>query len=111
ATTCHSIFSVRSELITLAKFAFILYEIIEWNYPALSPNTLSMQRPIHPLSLVISVEDKMDLNNHRTIQFPLFQPRISIKNLLSDSLIPIILPLHYLVLILKNRELINYQLH
>ncbi|KAF0520625.1 hypothetical protein F8M41_016178 [Gigaspora margarita] len=39
ATTCHPIFFVRDELITLSKFGFIFYEMIEWNYSALSPNT------------------------------------------------------------------------
>ncbi|RIB02259.1 hypothetical protein C2G38_2228333 [Gigaspora rosea] len=38
ATSRRPIFSVRGELITLAKFAFILCEMIEWNYPALSSN-------------------------------------------------------------------------
>ncbi|CAG8822486.1 31051_t:CDS:1, partial [Gigaspora margarita] len=41
ATTHHPIFSVGGELITLAKSASILCEMIEWNYPALLPNTPS----------------------------------------------------------------------
>ncbi|CAG8698865.1 1507_t:CDS:2, partial [Gigaspora rosea] len=41
ATTRRPIFSVGGELITLAKSAFILCKTIEWNYPALSSNTLS----------------------------------------------------------------------
>ncbi|CAG8794140.1 17874_t:CDS:1, partial [Gigaspora margarita] len=41
ATICHPIFSVRGKLITLAKSAFILCKIIEWNYPAFSSNTPS----------------------------------------------------------------------
>ncbi|RIB02258.1 hypothetical protein C2G38_2291960 [Gigaspora rosea] len=39
ATTRHPIFSVGGELITLVKSAFILCEMIEWNYPALLSNT------------------------------------------------------------------------
>ncbi|CAG8852384.1 372_t:CDS:1, partial [Gigaspora margarita] len=103
ATTRRPIFSVGGELITLAKSAFILYEMIEWNYPALSPNTPSYTETNTPSTSGNKRRRQDGLEQSQNNSIPIIlQPRISIKNLPSDSLVPIILPLHRLVLILKN---------
>ncbi|RIB17151.1 hypothetical protein C2G38_2188137 [Gigaspora rosea] len=95
ATTCHPIFSVGGELITLAKSAFILCEMIEWNYPALSPNTPTYAETNTPSTSGNKHRKQNEFKRIAENSIPIIlQPKISIKHLPIEYLLPIILPLH-----------------
>ncbi|CAG8688109.1 22245_t:CDS:2 [Gigaspora margarita] len=73
------------------------------NYSALSPNTPSYAQTNTPSTSDNKRRRQDELERVAENSIPIIlQPRISIKNIRSDSLVPIILPLHRLIRQLQN---------